>query len=165
MSTLRTFFTGLAGVISSFFLMAGCVYHVPNQPSPKRDHEQTAMILRQAAASAATALNTLAEVDRAVHPTFMPSVSPDANSYGMGERVSLEWHGPIQPVIKNIAKMSDYKLITLGKPPAIPILVSISADCTPIGDILRDIGFQATRKASVIVFPSTHTIELRYAAA
>jgi len=50
----------------------------------------------------------------------------------------------------------------LGTPPAIPILVMVTQQNMPLGDILRDIGYQANKRARIIVFPSRHVIELRY---
>ncbi|MCL5261667.1 MAG: DotD/TraH family lipoprotein, partial [Gammaproteobacteria bacterium] len=80
----------------------------------------------------------------------------------MDKIASIDWSGPVGPLVKKIATASNYKLRVLGTPPAIPILVSISAKDTPLADILRDATFQCGNKANIVVYPASRTIELRY---
>lgn len=118
--------------------------------------------LANAADSISNSLQELAEIERATHPQAkLPSpIEPDL--IGMGQLASLDWTGPIGPLVKKIAEASNYKLHVLGTPPAIPILVSISAKDIPLGDILRDAGFQCGNKANIVVYPASKIIELRY---
>ena len=66
-------------------------------------------------------------------------------------------------VIKENENAANYKLRVLGKKPPIPVIVSVSAKNAAVGNILRDIGYQSKKRAQIVVFPSKHTIELRYA--
>jgi defect-in-organelle-trafficking protein DotD len=51
----------------------------------------------------------------------------------------------------------------LGKSPAIPIIISITAHNTPLADVLRDANFQCGRRANVAIYAANKVIELRYA--
>lgn len=118
--------------------------------------------LADAADSVSQSLQQLAEIERASHPTARLPSPPDPKLIGMGQLAAVEWTGPIGPLVDNIARASHYKLRKLGNSSAIPIIVSISAKDTPLADILRDAGFQCGNKASIVVYPASRTIELRY---
>lgn len=119
--------------------------------------------LADAALSISDSLQQLAEIERASHPQAKLPSPPAAEVIHMNQVASIEWAGPVGPLIEKIAKATSYKLRVLGKQPAIPILVSISAKDTPIADILRDATFQCGDKANIVVYPASRTIELRYA--
>ena len=76
---------------------------------------------------------------------------------------SVDWSGPIEPLLKRIAKLAHYRLERIGHHPAIPILVTVSSQNTSLGYIIRDINLQAGEKANILVYPGIKTIELRYA--
>ncbi len=119
--------------------------------------------LAEAANSASKSLNDLAEIELAVSPP-PPSYHPvDPASYGMANLISVDWAGPVETIAQKIANSTGYILKTFGTEPAIPILVFISAKNRPIGDVLRDLGYQVHRKATIVVYPDTRVIELRYA--
>ena len=81
----------------------------------------------------------------------------------MAELVSIDWSGAVGPLVTKIAALSHYRVNSLGVPPAIPIIVSVTAKDTPLADILRDANFQCGIRASITVYPATKIIELRYA--
>ncbi|MEI8054405.1 MAG: type IVB secretion system lipoprotein DotD [bacterium] len=118
--------------------------------------------LAAAADSISKSLQELAEIDRATHPqTRLPSpVEP--GMIGMGQLGSIDWSGPVAPLVKKIAEATNYKFKILGTPPAVPILISIAAKDTPLADILRDVAFQCGSKANIVTYPASKTIELRY---
>lgn len=121
--------------------------------------------LTEAAVSASQSLQRLAQVEQAVHPGAKIQAPPDPKSYGMGELVSIDWSGPIQPIIEKLGNASDYHVKVMGNKPSIPVLVAVNAHNIPLGDILSNVGYQAGNRANVLVYPTTRTIELRYAEA
>lgn len=119
--------------------------------------------LADAATSVGKSLQELAKIEQATHPRAKIPSPVDPEMIGMGQLASIDWSGPIGPLMSKIADATHYKLRVLGTPPAIPILISISAKDTQLADILRDAGFQCGDKANIVVYPGTKTIELRYA--
>jgi len=149
-------------IIIIFFitmLVAGCA--TPPGPSPPPDPISTS--LAEAGYSVSRSLVDLAETAQASHP--VPDVGPPPNpaSYGMAGLATIDWSGPIEPLVRQIAKVSNYRVRVLGTCPAIPILVTIYDKNRMIADILRDVGFQAGRRATLVVYPESRVIELRYA--
>lgn len=128
----------------------------------ERDLNSADTRLTQTADSVSRSLQELAEIDRAIHPrAILPSpVEPDM--IGMGQLGSVDWSGPVGPLVKKIAEATNYKLKVLGTPPAIPILISVTAKDTPLADILRDASFQCGNRANIVTYPASRVIELRY---
>ena len=118
--------------------------------------------LAETAESVNKSLQELAKINRSLYPQArLPSpIIPDM--IGMGQLGSIDWSGPVEPVVKKIAQATKYKLTVLGTLPAIPILVSITAKDVPLADILRDIAFQCGSKANIVTYPASRVIELRY---
>ncbi|GJM07235.1 MAG: LuxR family transcriptional regulator [marine bacterium B5-7] len=120
--------------------------------------------LTEAAVSASKSLARLAQIEQAVHPDKPITTPPNPSSYGMGQLVSVDWSGPIGPIIDKVASASGYHVRVLGNAPSIPVIISVAAHNIPLGDVLSNIGYQAGNRADVVVFPSTHTITLKYTA-
>jgi defect-in-organelle-trafficking protein DotD len=153
-------------ILSSCFLLSACAtqhYDQRHTQSIPTENNLAYVTLAEAAASVSQSITSLGETEQAAHPPASVREPPQPETYGMGIPTSIDWDGPIEPLIQQIANAANYKLRVLGSPPAIPVIVSISAKDTAIGDILRDIGYQSGQQAQVVVFPSTRIIELRYA--
>jgi defect-in-organelle-trafficking protein DotD len=88
-----------------------------------------------------------------------PLVAPQG---GMGGSISIDWSGPIQPLLEKMAHMTQYKLKIMGNEPPIPIIVSVTAKNAVIADIIKNAGLQAGKRANIVVYPNTRIIELRY---
>jgi len=132
---------------------APCEVHVDN----------TGASLAEASYSVSRSIVSLSETAQAAHP--LPKLDPPPNpaSYGMGGLASVDWSGPVEPIVIQIAKMTGYRVRILGTAPAIPVLVTVYDKNMMIADILRDIGYQAGRRAAVVVYPDSRVIEIRYA--
>jgi len=148
-------------MISGSILLAACAH--TNMPNDENAAHSSNVALAEAASSVSESLTQLGATEQAARPPINVTEAPNPASYGMEMPTSIDWDGPIGPLVQQIANATNYKLKVLGKSPAIPIIVSISAKNTPIGDVLRNAGYQSAKKAAIVVFPSTHTIELRYA--
>lgn len=119
--------------------------------------------LAEASYAVSRSMVDLAVTAQAAHPVpnLGPPISPA--SYGMGALATLDWSGPVEPLIRDVARAVNYRVRVLGTPPAIPIIVTIYVKNAMLGDILRDIGYQCGRRATVVVYPEARCIELRYA--
>ena len=84
---------------------------------------------------------------------------------GLGSRATIDWAGPIEPLLSRVADSSNYSVKVLGPPPAIPIIVTMNVENRRVADIIKDAGLQAGKRANIVVYPSSRIIELRYAPA
>lgn len=156
-------------IISMSFLLAGCIKRYVSQPiSPSTltglpyttNIDDAEIKLAEAAVSVSKSLSNLSAIERAEHPCVrLPCgfEGPDLCCLA-----SVDWVGPIEPLLMRIADATHYRLRVLGREPAIPIIISMTARDIPFGDILRDISLQAHKKACVCVYPRSRVIELRY---
>ena len=128
------------------------------QPSNKQiEHE-----LMSIAHSIERSLGTLAMAQEAHNPPLMntaPLVTPEG---GMGGTADIDWTGPIYPLLKKIAGMTEYQVKVFGTEPAIPLIVSITQQNAIVADILKNASLQASKGANIMVFPANRIIELRY---
>lgn len=131
--------------------------------APGYDIDKPESSLAEASYAVSRSVSDLAETAQAAHP--LPNIAPPPNpaSYGMGGITTLDWSGPVEPLLKQIAIAANYRLRILGTPPAIPVLVTVYQRNMMLGDILRDVGYQCGRRAAVVVYPESNVIELRYA--
>jgi defect-in-organelle-trafficking protein DotD len=139
--------------------LGGCTSIKASVPNKKAD--PTSSSLAESASSVSQSIVNLAQTEQAANPVGA-GPAPDPSSYGMGATTSIDWSGPIAPLVQKIAQATHYRLKIIGKEPAIPVLVTVLANNEKIGNILLDVGFQAGKRASVVVYPSTQVIQLRY---
>lgn len=139
-------------------ILAGCA-----TPPPHKTFDAASASLAEASYSVSRSLVNLSEIAQAGHPIPDLSTGTNVPIHGMTALTSVDWSGPVEPLVKQIAKASNFRVRILGRPPAIPILVSIYDKNRMISDVLRDVGFQCGRRASIIVYPEERVIELRYA--
>jgi len=129
----------------------------------KANLSKAQMELANAATSISNSLMELSAIQRAVYPAVKLPDLPNANRIGLGKLASVDWTGPIEPLIKNIASISNYKIRIIGRVPPLPVLVSITKQNTALAVILRDAAFQCGNKVDIIIYPISKVIELRYA--
>jgi defect-in-organelle-trafficking protein DotD len=148
-------------LVCVFGLLGGCASTLRHQPD-MRPSDKAGVKLAEAATSVSHSLTELARIQAVATPPLRDNL-PDPNGFGMDQYVSVDWAGPVTPILQNIARAGHYKLRILGNEPATPILVSVLAENAPLGDVLRDVAFQAGTKAVIQVNPRQKVIELRYA--
>ncbi|HVX00955.1 MAG TPA: DotD/TraH family lipoprotein, partial [Candidatus Babeliaceae bacterium] len=89
-------------------------------PPPRLDSPGAS--LAEASYAVSRSIVSLSETAQAAHP--LPKLDPPPNpaSYGMAGLVSVDWSGPIEPLIRQMAKATGYRVRVLGTQPAIPVL-------------------------------------------
>lgn len=149
---------GLIILVSS--MLAACA-----APKPPRgfDVSKSESSLAEASYAVSRSMVDLAETAQAAHPLPTLAPPPSPATYGMHGLTTIDWSGPVEPLLKQLAIASNYRLRVLGTPPAIPVIVTIFSKNTMLGDVLRDVGYQCGRRAAVVVYPGSRVIELRYA--
>ncbi len=165
---------GIPAVILSMSLLTGCaepgsditkvkLNYIPTDKMPVVSTDQNAQSgLAQSAQSVSGSLQELSAIQKATHPgaKIAPPVNPQV--IGMAQESSIDWTGPVEPLLTQIANASHYKLQVIGTKPAVPAIVSINMKNTPLATILRNATFQVEKQADITVYPSSKTIELRY---
>ena len=149
--------TRLFFVIAITFILLACSSQQPLVASDPGANQ-----IAQAAIASSRSLQTMAEVEQAALTPKTHVTPPLPASYGMGRIVSMDWSGPIEPLVAQIAHITGYQLKVIGKTPAIPVLVDVYARNEAVGTILRNAAYQADKRANVMLYPHRKLIELRY---
>lgn len=131
---------------------------VPADTTDQQSQEQ----LAEAATAVGQSLQELSAVQMTVHPPQKLRKPFDPQAIGMDKLASINWTGPVQPILKQIARSTHYQLTVVGRKPVIPVLVSLNIRNQPIATILRNITYQIVLKANIAVYPNRRIIELRY---
>ncbi|MEM1244432.1 MAG: type IVB secretion system lipoprotein DotD [Pseudomonadota bacterium] len=157
-----TRFFCLIFLLLNTLLLAACVS--PYVPPPPPRSTPAGIKLAEAAVNASKTLNTLEAIRKAENPDFKKRL-PSIKTRNMSQEVSVDWTGPIEPVVKHMAKISGYRFRVLGTVPAIPVIVSLHERDVSVAYVMRNIDYQAGTKAFIIVYPSRRIVELRYPSA
>lgn len=118
--------------------------------------------LAESAGRTSHALDRLSAVETTRTP--VPDPGPlNAIPPGLETPVTVEWTGPLAPLVSRIATQAGYRFRVTGKPPAVPVVVDIDAVNEPLVEILRNAGQQGAARAGVVVDAGNRVIEVRYA--
>lgn len=149
--------------VASCLFLTSCASDHPQSARPAVNADPSNVTLAEAATSVSHSLTDLAATEQAAFHPINTQAIPDPAAYGMGARVSIDWSGPIEPIVQQIAQASAYRVNVVGKEPAVPILVTVNAKNEMLGDILSNVGYQCGKRADLVLYPETQVIELRYA--
>ena len=142
-------------------VLIGCTtYKKPPVNSPSDD---ASIKLAEAADSVTDSMQQMARVTKVINPPSKNNALTIPNTYNLQAKASVDWSGPIAELTERIAKAANYRISVLGKAPAVPILISLDVKDESLADILRNIDYQAGKKANIYVYPNRQVIELRYA--
>ena len=149
----------LYGVIP--VLLSACATY---QPDPQLVAEPDPITLRlaEAADRAATSLNTLAAVEQTRTNTSLPPLAAGA-PVELRRSITVDWVGPVDPIVKRLAERASYEFIETGKAPEVPIVVNISTRNEAVVEVLRDIGLQMKDRGTLKVDANKKVIEINYA--
>lgn len=119
--------------------------------------------LAEAASSISDSILDLAKIEKVIVPPNKDNTLTIPNADPLQARASVDWTGPINELTERIAKAAGYRLRVLGQAPVIPVLIGLNLKDQSLGEILRNIDYQARKSASIHVYPKSQVIELRYA--
>ena len=151
-------------IIASIVSITGCTgFSKPPAAGQQRVEDESAIQLTEAAVSVSQSLNELAALEKTAAPTTKLNSLSDPNINNLPGAVSVDWSGPVEPLLDRLGAMSNYRVRVLGVKPAIPVIVTLNASNTPLAHLLRNIDYQCGHKAKLLVYPGQQIIELRYA--
>lgn len=109
-----------------------------------------------------SSLTDLEKIERYNKQRIIKVKDEDMASIGLGKRVFVDWTGPVEPLLSEIAAYTNYKFKVVGLSPAIPVIITVVSSDIEVGDIVRTAHLQARERADVVIYPRSKTIELRY---
>jgi defect in organelle trafficking protein DotD len=146
-----------------FFSIVACTPITYKKPPYNAPSDDATIRLAEAATSVSGSMLEMARVEKVVIPPSADNIQTIPSTHNLLTRVSVDWSGPVGELTERIAKAADYKLRVLGHAPPIPVLISLNSKDHTLAEILRDIDYQAAKKASIHVYPKHQVVELRYA--
>lgn len=163
--TRRAVLTGTVGCLAG---LAGCA----GKGLPPVQTGGIASVDRQIAEAvdrSSRANRAIAEVEAAASAPTAPAPAqtvPEGITLPreLNQLYSVEWRGPLEPLLKSMADDIGYRFVKTGTPPASPVMVSVYRTDEPVWRIVRDAGTLVTSQAAVVLNPRDRTIEVRYAA-
>jgi defect-in-organelle-trafficking protein DotD len=143
-------------------MLSGCqtTYKKPPINEPSTD---ATIQLAEAAVSISDSMYEMAVVEKNIMPHSKTNLLTIPNIPPFQVRASVDWSGPIEEITARIAKAAHYHFHTLGKAPAIPILVNLTVKDVTLVQILRNLDYQAGERGSIHVYPNRGMVELHYA--
>lgn len=131
---------------------------------PINDPSDDATIkLAEAASSISDSMLEMAKVEKVIYPSHKDNSLTIPNAYNLQAKASVDWSGPIEELTERIAEAGHFRLRVLGTTPSVPVLVNLNIKDQSLAEILRNIDYQAGKKAYVHVYPNSQVVELRYA--
>ncbi len=144
-------------------LAAGCANTHYKKPPFNNPSDDASIKLAEAASSVSDSMLQMARVVKVIKPPAKDNTMTIPNAYNLQARASVDWSGPIAELTDRVAKAAHFRLRVLGKAPSVPILISLDVQDESLAEILRNIDYQAGKKAYIHVYPNTQVVELRYA--
>lgn len=152
-----------AGLLLASFLVSGFSCEGPGESKPVTSASDPALtMIAESTSRASKALAGLQELESRKAAQVAPGVDLSKLPSELQQPVTLSWDGPVTPVTRLLSGQAGYTFNEVGKPPAVPILVQVRAQNTPLASVLVDIGHQAGQHATLRLSPGL--VELVYAA-
>ena len=150
-------------VTTCILLLTGCTGFIKQPATQPTTDDESAIQLAEAAVSVSQSLNELAGIEKTATPAAQLNNLTDPSVSNLPGSVSVDWSGPVEPLLQKLASMSDYHVRFLGVKPAIPVIITFNAKNIPLAHLLRDVDYQCGHRAKLLVYPGKKLIELRYA--
>lgn len=149
--------------LTVILLLTGCTATTFKRPPINDPSDDASIKLAEAASSISDSMLEMAKVEKVLFPPKIDNALTIPNAFNLQNRASVDWSGPIEELTARIAKAAHYRFRAIGKDPAIPVLISITVKDKSLAEILRDIDYQAGKRAFIHVYPNSQVVELRYA--
>lgn len=155
-----------------FALLSGCVPPVDEYesdtapkiyitPTVSENNDETSSAIAEAARAATTSLQRLAQLQYASQPKMDESFRQDF-SVELSGLASIEYTGPCEPLLEQIARTAEVEVRKIGNPTATPVIVSVSAKSAPLSEIVENIAYQIQSHARISFNAETKVIEIIY---
>lgn len=163
MNATKFFSRPILGLTIAGLLLSACVntQNVAN-PIPEIDGK-----IAEAVETSANANQAISEVEVA---TAAPKRPGPGSTVPTGvvlppesiQPVTIDWQGPIEPLLEEMANRAGYAFRTTGVKPKNQVMVSITSNEEPLFGVVRRAGSMAHGYADIGFNPSAKLIEIRY---
>ena len=144
-------------------LFSGCTTSTFKKPPYNNPSDDASIKLAEAANSVSHSMLEMARIQKVITPHHHSNRLTIPTIANLQRRASVDWSGPIREITERIASAANFRVRVLGRSPAIPVIISLNCHDKSLADILRNIDYQAGKRASLHVYPGSQIIELRYA--
>jgi len=160
-------FAAAAAALCAVSLLAACAT-APRPPAATVGRTSVDATIASAIDRSSRVNRAIAEIEAAASAPSAPAPAqtvPDGMELPeeLNRLFSVEWRGPLEPLLEGMAKEIGYKFVRTGSAPASPVMVSVYRTDEPIWRVIRDAGTLVTSEAAVVLNPRERTIEVRYA--
>lgn len=149
------------GVLLGAFLVASCATQSPQARDPALD------VIAESAKEIQAMWNVIGGIEKAKDPQYAGRLDDYGSDYpaNLRKRLTLKWSGPVEPLLRLLEGEVLYPVTVTGQRPGTPVIVVVDVTDQRVGDIIRDIGYQAGKRATIRVHvtPGQERIELTYA--
>ncbi|MFA6037391.1 MAG: DotD/TraH family lipoprotein [Legionellales bacterium] len=145
-------------------LLISCQITAPVEtppPPPLMTQQQ----IEHAAGSIDRSLIALYDIERAKKPTdvgIKAEPYPEPLYPSLSRLMTVDWSGPVEPLMRDIATLTKYRLKVMGHAPAIPVIVTLERDKITAQELLREIRAEIYLRGDILIFPDSGVIELHY---
>lgn len=152
---------GLFGCIVFLTACSGTTHFSNKNPQLVAEPDKVSAMLANAADKASNALEQLAAVETSRSPHISVNPIGDAPS-PLRRAVTVQWIGPVEPIAEKLAERASYNFEVIGRPPSVPVVITLDANNRPVIEVLRDIGLQLGMRGDVRVDESRSVVEIHY---
>ncbi|WP_018299821.1 DotD/TraH family lipoprotein [Fangia hongkongensis] len=162
--------TILLQMITIGMILSGCS-SAPKKSTPERKESVeyiNHIVLDELKASSESVQGSLKALNQVMLARYGNPNIPFQNidDKRLNQILSLSFYGPIEEVVKKVAKATGYKMQIFGKKPPFSIIVILGNLNKPIHDsainILRNIAIQSAKQATLEINPRANVISIRY---
>jgi len=118
--------------------------------------------LGRAAERNATALETLAMIERTRTPPSPVRVDEALLNPELLQPITIGWFGPATEAVRRIAETVGYRYVETGARPSAPVLIALDVRERAAGQVLSDIGLRVQGSGAVLVNQRARLVEYRH---
>lgn len=149
-------------ILISALLLVACKAPQPLKGKEMTQADQAAVDTAQAAVSISHSLSELGLAQRNEQGMLKRESEAGELPQVLSRLVSIDWAGPVEPLIKQLAEGTQLRVKVIGIEPAIPVTVALHQRDTSVYHILQNLRGQIGNRAEILVYPSSGVIELHY---
>ncbi len=152
------------GVVICCLLLVSCMF-TPPPPSPPPPELTAKAQLATTSTAIDHSVISLYEVERARKPENLfikADTYPEPVYPSLSRKLNVDWSGPVEPLLAEIAMYTQYRVKVIGHAPAIPVLVNLTDDHITAHELIRHAQAQVYLRADILIFPESGVIELHY---